>query len=79
MECRYPKSVKPIDDYKLEIIFDNNEKKLVDVKPYLSDPYFAPIKNQHIFETVKVNPFTVEWQGDIDISPETLYSESNLI
>ena len=59
MECRYPKSVKPIDDYKLDIIFDNNEKKLFDVKPYLSDPYFAPIKNPHIFETVKVNPFTV--------------------
>ena len=29
------KEVKPLDDYKLLITFENNEKKIKDMKPYL--------------------------------------------
>ena len=31
-------SVFPLPDYQLKLIFDNGEKKLFDVKPYLNTP-----------------------------------------
>ena len=76
MQSYYPVKVKPLDDYKLQIIFDNNEERIFDVKPYLTDTYFAPLSNPHIFRTVKVNNITVEWLGEIDICPDELYYNS---
>lgn len=76
MNTFYPINVKPLDDYKLEIVFNNKETRLFDVKPYLSDPFFSPIKNPTIFKTVEINPLTVEWQGEIDICPDELYYNS---
>ncbi|NJD01371.1 MAG: DUF2442 domain-containing protein [Ruminiclostridium sp.] len=68
-----PIYVKPLDDYKLLIHFDNGEEKIFDVKPYLADSYFAPLKNITLFKTVKTNQLTIEWKGDIDICPDELY------
>lgn len=79
MESHYPIQVTPLDDYKLHLVFDNNEKSIFDVKPYLSDPYFAPISNPHVFKLVKLNPLTVEWLDEIDICPDELYCNSVLL
>jgi len=76
MESHYPIAVKPLKDHQLLITFDNNEKRLFDVKPYLSDSFFAPLQNPFIFKTVRVNPITVEWNGEIDICPDELYYNS---
>jgi hypothetical protein len=39
MESHYPVSVTPLEDYKLSLTFDNDEKRIFDVKPYLEDHY----------------------------------------
>jgi len=31
----YVKSVRPLDDYRLEVLFENGERRLFDVKPHL--------------------------------------------
>lgn len=33
--------VKPLDNYCLELLFTNQERRLFDVKPYLSHWYFS--------------------------------------
>jgi hypothetical protein len=78
MESHYPVSVTPLDDYKVSIIFDNDEKRIFDVKPYLEDRYYAPLKNPMVFRSVKINPITIEWLNDIDICPDELYYNSVL-
>ncbi len=72
----YPVAVEATDDFKLLIVFDNNEKRVFDVKPYFSDPFFTPLSNPDVFKTVKLNQLTVEWLGDIDICPDELYRYS---
>lgn len=64
------------ENYRLQILFDNDEIRLFDVKPYLDDPFFAPIANPHVFRTVTTNALTVEWLGEIDICPDELYYNS---
>lgn len=74
-----PIYVKPLDDYMLLLRFDNEEERIFDVKPYLEDKYFAPLKNTAIFRTVKTNQLTIEWMGNIDICPDELYFNSVVV
>jgi hypothetical protein len=76
VDSHYPISVKPLDDYKLLIMFDNDEERTFDVEPYLGDSFFAPLKNAAIFNSVKVSPISIEWAGGIDICPDELYYNS---
>lgn len=75
MDSFFPIEVKPLESYRLIITFDNEEKRIFDVAPYLNDDYFAPLRNPAIFKTVKVTPLTVEWAGG-DICPDELYYNS---
>ena len=70
------KLVEPRNDYLLEIVFDNNEKKLFDVKPYLDFGLFSELKDQTLFKTAKAELGTVVWKNGLDICPDTLYLES---
>ena len=70
------KSVHPTQDYLLEIIFSNNEKKYFDVKPYLNFGLFSELKDLDLFKTAKAELGTVAWQKGLDICPDTLYLES---
>lgn len=70
------KEVIPLDDYQLLLTFENEEKKRFDVKPYLSIGLFSELRNMELFKTVRVNFDTIEWQNEIDIDLEVLYSNS---
>ena len=76
MESFYPIDVQPLQQYQLLITFDNHERRLFDMKPYLNDPFFAPLKNKAVFQSARINPITVEWNGEIDICPDELYHNS---
>ena len=76
MNSYYPIEVQPLENYCLLITFDNKEQRIFDVTPYLKDSFFAPLRNPLIFQTVKINPLTVEWAGEIDICPDELYYNS---
>ncbi len=70
------KLVKPGNDYKLEIIFTNNEKKIFDLKPYLDFGAFSELKDKTLFNSVTAGLGTVIWKNGLDICPDTLYLES---
>jgi len=76
MESYYPVAVEPLKEYKLLITFDNKEKRIFDVTPYLNDDFFAPLKSLSIFNTVKISPISLEWAGGIDMCPDELYYNS---
>ena len=44
--------VEPLKDYKLLLTFDNNEKRIKDMKPYLKKGIFKKLKDINIFNSV---------------------------
>jgi hypothetical protein len=68
--------VKPMDDYRLFLTFENNEQKIFDVSPYLEIGKFTELKNKDIFDSVKVSFDSIEWSNHLDLDPEVLYQKS---
>ena len=68
--------VKPMDDYKLSLTFENNEQKVFDVSPYLEIGKFTELKDKTIFDSVKVSFDSIEWSNQLDLDPEILYEKS---
>ena len=69
-------SVRTQDDYVLDLLFDNGERRLFDVKPYLTLGVFARLQNLALFRSARVVSGSVEWPDDLDLSYDTLYLES---
>jgi hypothetical protein len=67
--------VKPLNDYRLELTFENKEVKIFDVKPYLDTGLFRRLKDENFFKMVKVSYDTIEWPNGIDLDPEVLYEK----
>ena len=68
--------VKPLNDYVLELTFDNGEKKKFDVKPYLKFKPFKELENKEKFGKVKISGLSIEWENGADICPDELYNNS---
>lgn len=70
--------VRAIEDYKLEIQFDNGEIRIFDVKPYIKGSWYGKLEDKTYFETVKTDGYTVVWKDGQDICPDELYYDSIL-
>ena len=64
-------------DYKLLLEFENGEKRVFDMAPYMDKKPFSRLKGSPLFARASVDYGTVVWPGDIDIAPETLYDKSS--
>jgi len=62
-----------IDDYKIEITFNDGLKNIIDLKNQLWGEVFEPLKNLTFFRNFSLNPFTIEWENGADFAPEFLY------
>ena len=62
--------------YKLLLEFENGEKRIFDMKPYMDKKPFTQLKGSPLFGKASVDYGTVVWPGNIDIAPETLYDRS---
>lgn len=62
--------------YKLFLEFENGERRVFDMTPYLDKKPFAGLKGSPLFGRASVAYGTVVWPGNIDIAPETLYDRS---
>ena len=71
--------VKVLEDYKLELTFDNNVVKIKDMKPHLNSGVFKVLKKPEIFSSVKINYGAISWNEDIDICADYLYETSKEI
>ncbi len=70
------KEVKPIDDYKLMLTFENNEIRLFDMILYLDKGIFQELKDENLFKAVKISFDSIEWLNEADIDQETLCEDS---
>lgn len=69
--------VRPLDDFKLWLRFNTGEIKVFDFKPLLSSKAFEPLSDVETFKGVYIDYGVTVWNdGDIDISPEQLYTNS---
>lgn len=68
--------VKACDDFTLELVFENGEKRIFDMKPFLDKRPFDKLLNSPLFFKASVQYGTVVWPGNIDIAPETLFALS---
>ena len=70
------KSVKPGEDYRLEINFSNGETGIYDCKPLLDFGVFRELRDVDYFRRVKAENGTVVWPHEQDICPDTVYLDS---
>ena len=68
--------VEPWPEYKLFLEFENGEKRIFDMAPYMDKKPFVRLKGSPLFAQAFVDYGTVVWPGNIDIAPETLYDRS---
>ena len=73
------KKVKPLSNYKLELTFENKEKKIFDIKPYLDTGLFRTLKDEKFFKMVRISYDTIAWPNGIDLDPEVLYEKSKAL
>lgn len=69
-------AVEAKPDYLLHLEFENGEKRIFDMSPYMDKKPFVQLKGSPLFAMAFVDYGTVVWPNNIDIAPETLYDRS---
>ena len=73
------KYVTPTEDYKLKLIFSNDEQGIYDCSDLLDFGIFQELRNKNYFNQVKVVDGTIAWPHEQDVCPDTLYIDSKKI
>jgi hypothetical protein len=74
--CPWAIDVAPQPNYCLLVTFNNNEKRIFDVKPYFEFKRFQELKIPALFRTAKPAGLSIEWIHGQDICPDELYRNS---
>ena len=73
------KNVKPQDNYRLLLTFENGEQKVFDLSPFLNIGKFAELKDMALFNSVKICFDSIQWANKLDLDPEFLYTKGKLV
>jgi len=73
------KSVTVLEDYVLDLKFENGETGRFSMKPYLEYPVYKPLNDYNLFRKASATMGFVSWGDEIDMSPDNLYLESKII
>jgi hypothetical protein len=68
--------VRAKPDYALLLKFENGEKRVCDMSPYMNKNPFVRLMGSPLFGKTSVDYEAVVWPGDVDIASETLYDRS---
>jgi hypothetical protein len=68
--------VQPEQNYILHLWFTNGEERSFDMKPYLDDEVFRPLKENEMFCSAAPFLGSVTWSNNSDLSHDTLYLDS---
>jgi len=71
--------VNVLEDYKIQVLFENGELKVFEMMHYLDYPAFSDLRHGDLFKCAKVLNGTVVWTDSIDISPDTLYLKGQML
>ena len=75
MEYPKIKRVKALDNYLLEVTFENEVIKLYDCKPLLAEPSFEDLRNKAFFKLAENNscPYAIIWSDDVDLAESEIW------
>ncbi len=65
--------------YQILIVFDNGEKKIFDVEPYIKGEWYGQLRSFEYFKRVTTDGYTVVWPDGQDICPDELYTLGKFI
>jgi hypothetical protein len=68
--------VKAGENYLLYLLYNKDEIRLLDMKPYLDFGIFNELKDEKLFNTVKISFDAIEWGNGADLDPEFLFRKS---
>jgi len=70
--------IKPLDDYRLWVRFQDGVAGTVDLSEELWGPMFEPLKDKSLFSKAAVHSelHTVTWPNGADLAPEYLYQQA---
>ena len=71
-----PVAVTLLADNVLLVEFNNDERRLFDVKPYITGSWYGKLADEGFFKTVRIAGSTVKWAEGQDIAPHELYELS---
>ncbi|MDR2049634.1 MAG: DUF2442 domain-containing protein, partial [Treponema sp.] len=68
-------NVEPDGNYKLKLFYENGERKIFDVSPYISGDWYGQLQDEKYFRTVHLvaGGAGIEWADGQDIAPHELY------
>ena len=66
-------SAKPLDGYKVAVVFDTGERGVFDCTRYLDKPYWRKLNDVAFFNRVRVDYGTLVWPEDVDVGPEDVW------
>jgi hypothetical protein len=69
------KSFEIVDDYVLEVEFDDDSSQRIDFRPVLFGELYGPLRELSLFNQVKIDPEvnTLVWPNGADFDPATLH------
>jgi hypothetical protein len=69
-------AVEPLPEYSLLLTFEDGQKRIFNVTPYLEKSTFKALNDIYVFQSVRVKFDSIEWNNGADLDPEMLYAES---
>jgi hypothetical protein len=60
-------SAKYIEEYRIELLFNDGERRIVDLKDSFDGPVFQPLKDLDFFKKFKIDFNTIEWPNGADL------------
>jgi len=71
------KQANYMQDYQIQLLFNNGETKIVNLQNYIDGEIFEPLKEKEYFRNFKINFNTIEWSNGADFAPEFLFEIGN--
>ena len=62
-----------LDGYRVKLLFNNGETRIVDLSQSLNGSVFAPLNDLDFFKRFTIKFNTIEWENGADFAPEYLY------
>ena len=62
-----------LEGYRLLLLFNNGERRIVDLSNSLKGTVYTPLKDINYFKNFSIKFNTVEWENGADFAPEYLY------
>jgi len=71
-------NAKYIEEYKVQVCFNNGQEGVADLSDALKGPVFEPLKNKSSFSALTIDGDleTIVWPNGADLAPEYVYFQA---